>query len=129
MAEKILTPTGWKVYKLRGPLFFGSTLSFQDLFSVTADPDDVVIDFMESRVWDHSALEAIDSIAEKYTLAGKTLHLQHLSPDCASLLEKAKDMVEVNVLEDPLYGVGDNYDNPAEVPGPPLYTLPLWVTP
>jgi SulP family sulfate permease len=81
------------VYKLRGPLFFGSTLSFQDLFSVSSDPKDVVVDFMESRVWDHSALEAIDAVAEKYAAVGKTLHLQHLSPDCAALLEKAKDMV------------------------------------
>ena len=118
MAEKSTTMLGWKVYKLRGPLFFGSTLTFQDIFTVSADPDDVVIDFMHSRVWDHSALEAIDSVAEKYTAAGKKLHLQHLSPDCATLLEKAKDMVEVNILEDPIYGVADNYDKPEEMPVP-----------
>ena len=35
-----------------------------------------MVDFLESRVWDHSALEAIDAVAEKYTAAGKTLHLQ-----------------------------------------------------
>ena len=41
---------------------------------------------------------------------------QHLSPDCAALLEKAKGMVEFNVLEDPLYGVADDYDEPEKVP-------------
>jgi SulP family sulfate permease len=63
--------------QLRGPLFFGSTQSFQDLFSPSQEAEqDVVVDFLESRVWDHSALEAIDAVAEKYTAAGKTLHLQ-----------------------------------------------------
>ena len=109
---KIL-PNGSKVYQLHGPLFFGSITSFKELFDPKGDPDDVVIDFVESRVWDHSGLEAIDALAERYLKAGKTLHLRHLSPDCKVLLEKAGDMVEINVIEDPLYGLVVDY--PEEV--------------
>lgn len=102
-------PNGSKVYQLHGPLFFGSIASFKELFDPKNDPDDVVIDFVESRVWDHSGLQAIDDLAEKYLKAGKTLHLRHLSPDCKVLLDKAGSMVEVNVIEDPLYGLVVDY--------------------
>ncbi|NOX28404.1 MAG: SulP family inorganic anion transporter [Gammaproteobacteria bacterium] len=99
---------GSKVYELSGPLFFASVKNFQDLFSPKDDPDDVIIEFQQSRVVDHSAIEAIDSLAERYVKAGKTLHLRHLSPECRILLKKAGDLIEVNYLEDPKYHVADN---------------------
>ncbi|WP_346898643.1 SulP family inorganic anion transporter [uncultured Roseibium sp.] len=100
---------GWKVYRLSGPLFFGSTTGFQDLFDINNDPEDVVIDFIDSRVVDHSGLEVIDALASKYEAAGKRLHLRHLSPDCQRLLEKAGTLVEVSILEDPDYEVAVDY--------------------
>lgn len=96
---------GGKVYEIEGPLFFGSVHSFRDLFSPDDDPDDVVVDFKNSRVADHSGLEAVDALALRYTKRGKTLHLIHLSPECRKLLHRAKDMVEVNVVEDPKYHI------------------------
>jgi len=99
---------GWKVYDLSGSLFFASTQSFLASFSPKDDPAEVVIDFRNARVKDHSALEAIDLLAERYTQLGKKLHLRHLSPDCLELLDKARGMIEVNVLEDPLYHPADN---------------------
>lgn len=99
---------GWKVYELDGTLFFASCAEFQQMFDPRNDPVDVVVEFRRARVMDHSALEAIDAIAAKYTMAGKNLHLRHLSPDCVELLDKAKGMIEVNVLEDPHYFVADD---------------------
>jgi len=99
---------GSRVYELNGPLFFGSVKNFLDLFNPADDPDDVIIEFQNSRVADHSAIEAIDNLAEKYIKAGKKLHLRHLSPECAELLTKAGDLVEVNVMEDPTYHVADD---------------------
>ncbi len=99
---------GGKVYELEGPLFFASVRNFQDLFDPRNDPDDVVLDFKNARVADHSAIEAIDTLAERYLKAGKRLHLRHLSPECRLLLEKAGDLVEVNVIEDPKYFVADD---------------------
>jgi SulP family sulfate permease len=99
---------GSRVYELNGPLFFGSVKNFLDLFNPADDPDDVIIEFQNSRVADHSAIEAIDNLAEKYIKAGKKLHLRHLSPECAGLLTKAGDLVEVNVMEDPTYHVADD---------------------
>jgi SulP family sulfate permease len=101
-------PDGSRTYELNGPLFFGCIHEFRDFFDPTNDPDDVVIEFRNSRVVDHSAIEAIESLAMKYRKAGKTLHLRHLSEDCRLLLKKAGDMVEVNVLEDPEYFVADD---------------------
>ncbi|WP_210396688.1 SulP family inorganic anion transporter [Motiliproteus sediminis] len=94
-----------KIYRLHGPIFFGSVNNFLGLFDPANDPDDVVIEFQYSRVADHSGLEAIDTLAERYISAGKQLHLRHLSPECRKLLRKAGDLVEVNVIEDPKYHV------------------------
>lgn len=92
-------------YKVHGPLFFGSTTNFLTQFNVQEDADDVIVDFVHSKVCDHSGLDAIDTLAERYLAAGKTLHLLHLSEDCKKLLKKAGDLVEVNVIEDPRYVV------------------------
>jgi SulP family sulfate permease len=99
---------GSKVYELNGPLFFGSVKNFRELFSPLDDPDDVIIEFQNSRVADHSAIEAIDSLAVQYIKAGKKLHLRHLSEECKQLLDKAGDLVEVNRMEDPSYHVADD---------------------
>ena len=99
---------GSKIYQLHGPLFFASASSFKELFEVAEDPDDVVIDFYYSRVYDQSGLEAINTLAEKYEASGKRLHLTHLSPECRRLLGKAGDLVEINVSEDPQYHVASD---------------------
>jgi len=99
---------GARIYELNGPLFFGSVKNFLDLFDPKSDPNEVIIEFKNSRVADHSAIEAIDTLAEKYLRAGKQLHLRHLSPECRVLLHKAGDLVEVNMLEDPVYHVADD---------------------
>jgi sulfate permease, SulP family len=99
---------GWKIYELKGTLFFASVKNFNELFKIKDDPKEIVIDFKFSKVADHSALMAIDNLANKYKLAGKKLHLVHLSPDCLEVLESAKTMVEINVLEDPKYHIADD---------------------
>ncbi|MDG2045765.1 MAG: SulP family inorganic anion transporter [Halioglobus sp.] len=99
---------GSTVYAVTGPLFFGSVTSFLERFDPSKDNDDVVIDFARSRVADHSGLEAIDTLAERYVSVGKTLHLVHLSEECRKLLRKAGSLVEVNVIEDPKYFVADD---------------------
>ncbi len=99
---------GSRIHELNGPLFFGSVKNFLEMFNPEDDPNDVVIEFQNSRVADHSAIEAIDTLAERYIKAGKTLHLRHLSDECRQLLTKAGDLVEVNVLEDPRYHVADD---------------------
>jgi len=99
---------GSRVHELNGPLFFGSVKNFLELFNPENDPNDVIIEFQNSRVADHSAIEAIDTLAERYIRAGKTLHLRHLNDECRQLLKKAGDLVEVNVMEDPRYHVADD---------------------
>ena len=80
---------GWRTYFVDGPLFFGSTQTFSGLFKPKSDPNDVVIDFMESRVMDHSALEAINSLAERYGALGKRVHRR--CPDPPKPLARSKN--------------------------------------
>ncbi|AHM61881.1 putative sulfate transporter ybaR [Flammeovirgaceae bacterium 311] len=109
-ARKYVDEKGIKHYEIYGPLFFGSTTLFMTKFDVANDPDEVVIDFKESRIADQSAIEAINKLDEKYLRAGKTLHLRHLSADCVRLVKRAEKICEVNVLEDPNYFVAiDTY--------------------
>ncbi len=102
-ARKHIDENGAKHYEIYGPLFFGSVTVFNEKFDVLNDPDEVIIDFKESRVVDMSAIEALNKITERYLKVGKTVHLKHLSPDCRTLLKNADKIIDVNVLEDPTY--------------------------
>ncbi len=104
-ARKYVDENGAKHYEIYGPLFFGSIAAFNEKFDVQNDPEDVFIDFIESRIADMSAIEAVNKITERYQKIGKKVHLQHLSKDCIKLLKNANDIIEVNVLEDPTYKV------------------------
>ena len=99
---------GTKTYILNGPLFFGSVTNFNLLFNVNEDPNVVHFDFLNARVYDHSAIEAINKLVEKYEAMGKKVHLKHLSKECSSLIIKAGHLVDVNILEDPDYHVADD---------------------
>jgi SulP family sulfate permease len=94
---------GVKHYEMYGPLFFGSVSAFSEKFEVQTDPNEVIIDFAESRVVDMSAIEALNKITERYHKVGKKVHLRHLSPDCKRLLAKADEIIDVNIMEDPTY--------------------------
>ncbi|MBU2977586.1 SulP family inorganic anion transporter [Alteromonas sp. C1M14] len=104
-AKTHIDDDGWKVYTLRGPVFFGSIQHFKDMFDVANDPHDVVIDFNNSRIWDSSGIDALDTLADKYEQQGKKLHIRHISAECRVLLKKADKFVEINVSEDPRYRV------------------------
>lgn len=109
-ARKKVDEYGIKHYEIYGPLFFGSTTLFQSKFDIQNDPDEIIIDFKESRIMDQSAIEAINKLAERYLKAGKTVHVRHLSKDCIKLIKKAEKICIVNVVEDPNYYVAiDNY--------------------
>nr|WP_236612920.1 SulP family inorganic anion transporter [Cesiribacter andamanensis] len=102
-ARKYVDAQGIKHYEIWGPLFFGSVAAFNEKFDVLGDPQQVIIDFKESRIVDHSAIEAVNRITERYAKVGKKLQLKHLSEDCLLLLENASSLIEVNYVEDPTY--------------------------
>lgn len=104
-ARKYIDDDGVKHYEIYGPLFFGAVAAFNEKFDVLNDPDEVIIDFRESRVADMSGISALNALTERYQKAGKKLHLRHLSEDCRALLNNANSIIEVNILEDPTYRV------------------------
>lgn len=109
-ARKRIDEHGVKHYEIYGPLFFGCIELFNSKFDLKNDPDEVVIDFKESRIVDQSAIECVNKLTERYLKNGKNIHLRHLSPDCVKLIEKAEKICDVNVLEDPDYFVAiDNF--------------------
>ena len=107
-ARKSVDADGVKRYEIWGPLFFGSTTSFGEKFEIATDPAEVIIDFRESRIADHSGIEAVQKLTEKYAKVGKRVRLKHLSADCRTLLAKAGAVVEIDAATDPHYGVADD---------------------
>lgn len=110
-ARKHTKEDGTKVYEIWGPLFFGSVSAFNEKFDIKNDPERVEVDFIESRVSDHSAIEAVSSLVEKYIKVGKTIHLKHLSEECKQLLYKSNNKfheVIINAIDDPRYHVVEN---------------------
>lgn len=104
-ARKYVDSEGIKYYEIYGPLFFGSTTAFLEKFDLNDDPNQIVIDFKESRIVDMSAIDALHKITERYAKLGKKILLRHLSEDCRILLANASGVIEVNVEEDPTYKV------------------------
>lgn len=121
--------SGWRTYTVEGPLFFGSIAQFASSFTPKDDSKDVVIDFLNSRVMDHSALEAINTLAARYGSLGKRVHLRHLSSDCYGLLErlngdkKLYEIFEADPATDPVYEVAEDseYYKTVPAPKPPSY--------
>jgi len=107
-AEASTDADGTKRYRVRGTLFFASAANFAELFTPREDPDRVVIDFAGARAIDHSAIAAIDSLADRYHALGKHLRLQHLSPDCSELLSRSGSDVERDPAHDPHYHLADD---------------------
>lgn len=97
-----------KHYEITGPLFFGSITVFKEIFDYTNDPDEIIIDFSKSSVRDHSAIEALNNMTEKYAKLGKKVHLKHLSDDCRMLLDNASEIIDVNHWDDVRYKLSDN---------------------
>ena len=104
-ARKYVDDNGVKHYEIFGPLFFGSTTAFAEKFDVQNDPNEVIIDFAESRIADMSAIDAVNKITERYAAVNKVVHLKHLSSDCVDLLKNAEAIIDVNIMEDPTYKV------------------------
>ncbi|MFV8281121.1 SulP family inorganic anion transporter [Christiangramia marina] len=104
-ARKFIDENGVKHYEIYGPLFFASTTNFAEKFDALNDPEEIIIDFKDSRVSDMSAIEALNAVTQKYSKVGKKVHLRHLSDDCIRLLKNADAIIEVNILEDPDYKV------------------------
>jgi SulP family sulfate permease len=110
-ARKRMREDGTKIYEIWGPLFFGSVTAFNEKFDVKNDPDHVEIDFVEARVSDHSAIEAIYNLVNKYKAEGKSVKLKHLSEDCKVLLYKSSPMfrdVIIEAIDDPRYHLAEN---------------------
>ena len=110
-ARKRMRDDGTKIYEIWGPLFFGSIIAFNDKFDVKNDPQNVEIDFVESRISDHSAIEAIFNLVNKYEAEGTLIKLKHLSEDCKILLYKSSPKfreVIVEAIDDPRYHLAEN---------------------
>tara|TARA_R110000868_G_scaffold132381_3_gene343288 strand:+ start:5966 stop:7615 length:1650 start_codon:yes stop_codon:yes gene_type:complete len=99
---------GKTVYRLDGPLFFGSAASFKDIFDFKNDLEHVVIDFENSRIWDHSAIEALQNVTERYGHNNKKLHLLNLTAECQQLLGNAGNIVELSIIENLQWHVADD---------------------
>ncbi len=113
-ARKRIKDDGTKVYEIWGPLFFGSIAAFNEKFDVKNDPDAIEIDFVESRVSDHSGIEAISSLVKKYHAINKKVTLKHLSEDCKILLYKSNPIfsgIIEEAIDDPRYHLAENPEN------------------
>ena len=97
-ARKHIDENGVKHYELYGPLFFGSTTAFAEKFDVENDPNEIIIDFAESKITDMSAIDAVNKITERYAKLNKKVHLKHLSGDCIDLLKNAEAIIDVNII-------------------------------
>ena len=95
-----------RVYAVEGMIYFASVSDFAEHFQARSDAQSIVIDFEKARICDHSGIDAIHAMSERYRKVGKTLHLRHLSADCRNMIKRAGTLVDIEVLpDDPDYSV------------------------
>ena len=82
---------------LQGTLFFASVTHFHSLFDAKAAPKAVSLDLSQARLADHSALDAIHTLAGKFRAQGKRLQLRGLTNECRERLDRAGELVQVEV--------------------------------
>ncbi|MBR3140034.1 MAG: SulP family inorganic anion transporter [Methanobrevibacter sp.] len=92
-------------YEVRGPLFFASSTNFKESFDYNLNVDTVVINFLNSRIVDQSAIVTIDEVSQRYRDNGIKVLLSHLSSDCMELLDEANEFMDVDILENPYYRI------------------------
>ncbi|MFC5049205.1 SulP family inorganic anion transporter [Rubritalea spongiae] len=108
MVEVVKETEDERVYAVEGMIYFASVSDFSDNFQAKSDKKTIVIDFEKARISDHSGIEAIHAMSERYRKAGKKLRLRHLSPDCRQMIKRAGTLVDIEVLpDDPAYSVAN----------------------
>ena len=103
-----ISEKGAKIYHLESALFFGSAQSFKELFDIANDPEHIIIDFEQAKVYDHSGIEAIENITRRYAQQDKKLHLLNLSEECGQLLDKVDNIVELSYIDEVDYHIADD---------------------
>ncbi|MFE0505204.1 SulP family inorganic anion transporter [Peribacillus butanolivorans] len=76
------------IYRITGQLFFASVQDFVSKFDVNEKADSITIDFSHSKIWDASAVGAVDKVVLKYRLHGKSVQVLGLDHESSQLLEK-----------------------------------------
>ena len=76
-------------YSAEGHLFFGSAQAFGRSFVTRDDPETVTVDMSRATVHDHSAIQALESLVERYDRAGKKVRFIGLSERCERIVRKA----------------------------------------
>ena len=80
----------YALYRVNGPLFFGSSNDLYFQFSYAEDPSAVEIDLSNSHIWDASSVSALDSIAAKYATLGKSVRVTGLNEVSYELRERLR---------------------------------------
>nr|WP_310502289.1 SulP family inorganic anion transporter [Paenibacillus qinlingensis] len=87
-AQSTIEKNGAKVYRIKGQLFFGTMAHFVELFDYKNDPEEIIIDFASSHVWDHSAVTAIAKTIQRYEQINKTVMIIGLNAESKLLMDR-----------------------------------------
>ena len=77
-----------KYVHMKGAIFFGSARKFVNLFSVSEDPDTVVIDLTDALIIDHSAVAAVQGVTHRFAQAGKRVLLTNINHKCKGRMQR-----------------------------------------
>ncbi|EER19583.1 Sulfate transporter, putative [Perkinsus marinus ATCC 50983] len=92
-----------KVYDLHGPLCFASASDFLEAFDVANDPNTVELHCQNADIHGYSAMEAINTLAERYSHAGKRIIVKSVKKTDHAVLAKAEDLIHEMVVIDKYY--------------------------
>ena len=86
-------------YKVNGQLFFVSTTKFIDSFNYNDKANVINIDFASCKVWDESAVDAIDKVIIKYNKNNIKINLIGLSKESLRLIDNMSTYNKLDNLD------------------------------
>jgi len=82
-----LTPNH-RLYRVRGQLFFVSSIYFREGFELHENPERVSIDMADAQIWDQSGVTALDQVIRRLKLGGSSVEVLNLNAESTDLFAR-----------------------------------------
>ena len=92
--ESSLTSENQRIYKVKGQLFFVSSIYFRQGFELHEHPEKVTIDMAEAHIWDQSGVNVLDQVIRKIKLGGSQVEVINLNDESLNLFSRIGQATE-----------------------------------
>ena len=83
-----------RVYKVKGQLFFVSSIYFRQGFELHEHPKKITIDMADAHIWDQSGVTVLDQVIRRIKLGGSEVKVINLNDESLNLFSRIGQATE-----------------------------------